>query len=241
MTKDLRHWWGLNNILDKDKKGRKIREDHRHHAVDAIVIALTDHGRLQALANARGENMPPPWAGFLNDARMAVLRINVSHRSLRRISGALHEATIYGPTQKAATAENTDRPWAKQWVEDPGVFVRRKDVTEIRNAKHLEKVRDPAIRKALADHLRAQGVDPQGKKAFPTGAFKGENRPHMKSGVPIKKVRMLEESETFRQVSERRSTQFVKPGNNHHIIYCHDVGCGPARACRKATSRPNAA
>jgi len=222
MTKDLRHWWGLNNILDKEKKGRKNREDHRHHAVDAIVIALTDHGRLHALANARGENMPPPWGGFLNDARMAVLGVNVSHRAQKKISGALHEATIYGPTQKGNGSADTERLWAKEWVEDANTFVRRKEVTEIKNAKHLEKVRDPAIRKTLAEHLRKLGVDPHGKKAYPTDAFKGENRPHMKSGVPIKKVRMLEESETFRQVSERRSTQFVKPGNNHHIIYWAD-------------------
>jgi CRISPR-associated endonuclease Csn1 len=219
MTKDLRHWWGLNNILDKEKKGRKIREDHRHHAVDAIVIALTDHARLQALANARGENMPPPWPGFLNDARMAVLRITVSHRPLRKISGALHEATIYGPTQKGTASDKANRPWAKHWIEDSDTFVRRKEVTEIRNAKHLEKIRDSAIRETLAEHLRSQGVDPHGKKAYPTDAFKGENRPRMKSGVPIKRVRMLEESETFRQVSDRRSSQFVKPGNNHHIIY----------------------
>ncbi len=59
MTKDLRHWWGLNNILDPEKKGRKNRADHRHHAIDAIVIALTDHARLHALANCAGENMPP--------------------------------------------------------------------------------------------------------------------------------------------------------------------------------------
>jgi CRISPR-associated endonuclease Csn1 len=226
MTKDLRHWWGLNNILDPNQKGRKNRDDHRHHAVDAIIVALTDHGRLHALANARGENMPPPWSGFLNDARMAVLGINVSHRAQRRISGALHEATIYGSTHKWNGIDAAERPWAKNWIEDEKIFVRRKDVTEIKNAKHLQKVRDPTIRETLAEHLRLMGVDPHGKKAYPAEAFKGDNRPHMKSkkhpeelGVPIKRVRMLEESETFRRVSVRRATQFVKPGNNHHIVY----------------------
>lgn len=219
MTKDLRHWWGLNNILDPEKKGKKNRADHRHHAVDAIVIALTDQARLNALASARGENMPPPWAGFLNDARLAVLNLNVSHRAQRKISGALHEETIYGATQKVDKPEGNERPWAKNWIEDAKTFVRRKEVTEIKNAKHLEKVRDRAIRKILAEHLQKQGVDPTGKKGFPPDSFKGENRPHMKSGVPIKRVRMLEESETFRRVSDRRDSQFVKPGNNHHIIY----------------------
>jgi hypothetical protein len=30
---------------------------------------------------------------------------------------------------------------------------------------------------------------------------------------------MLEESETFRRVSGRRAYQYVKPGNNHHVVY----------------------
>jgi len=225
MTKDLRHWWGLNNILDPEKKGRKNRSDHRHHAIDAIVIAMTDHARLHALANARGENMPVPWAGFLNDARMAVLGINVSHRVQRRIADALHEATFYGSTNKPfrKKKETDARPWAEEWIEKDNVYVRRKPVTEIQNAKHLAKVRDLTIRDILAEHLRQQDVDPNGKKAYPSNSFKGENSPHMASGVPIKRVRMLEESETFRSVSGRRDYQFVKPGNNHHIIYWAQV------------------
>ncbi len=150
---------------------------------------------------------------------MAVLGINVSYRAQRKISGALHEATFYGATQKRANGKDVKRSWAKNWVEDEAAFVRRKLVTKIKNAKHLEKVRDAAIRETLAEHLRKQGIDPYGKKQYPTEAFKGENRPHMKSGVPIKRVRMLEESKTFRAVSERRKNQFVKPGNNHHIVY----------------------
>ena len=55
MTAGVRYWWGLNSILQPDGSDRKNREDHRHHAVDALVIALTDEKRLFALANARGE------------------------------------------------------------------------------------------------------------------------------------------------------------------------------------------
>jgi hypothetical protein len=43
--------------------------------------------------------------------------------------------------------------------------------------------------------------------------------PCMASGVPIHRVRMLEESDTFRRVSPTRAYQFVKPGGNHHIVY----------------------
>jgi CRISPR-associated endonuclease Csn1 len=227
MTKDLRHWWGLNNILDLEKKGRKNRNDHRHHAIDAIVIAMTDHARLQALANARGENMPPPWPGFLNDTRMAVLGVNVSYRVQRKISGALHEATFYGVTQKKGSNSKPleDRPWAKGWIEDDKVYVRRKPIESIDNAKHLAKVRDEGVREILKQHLIRLGIDPDGKKSYPKDAFKGSNTPCMPNKknpdqpIPIKKVRMVEEGETFMPVSDRRDFQYVKPGNNHHIVY----------------------
>lgn len=220
MTADLRHWWGLNNILDTEGKGRKIRGDHRHHAVDALVLALTDAKRLHALANARGENMPMPWSGFLNDARSAVLDTKISHRSQKRLQGALHEATLYGPTSKSSRNHGSDhRPWAGHWIEDPNTFVRRKAVTELTNLKHLEKIRDTTIRDLLKQHLRNQGVDVEKGGTIPKDAFKGEKTPKMPSGVPIRRVRMIVESQTIRPVSERRPRQYVKPGNNHHIVY----------------------
>ncbi len=221
MTAELRHRWGLNTILDADGRGVKNRADHRHHAVDALVVALTDRKRLHALANGRGE-LEAPWQGFREGAVSSVEAIKVSQRVQRRLAGALHEETLYGPTQKGG--DNGARAWAKDWVEDAHTYVRRKPVTEIKNAKHLGKVRDPAIRAILAKHLEDQGVDPAGSKAFPGDAFKGENEPRMPSGVPIRRVRMLEESQTFRPVSERREGHNVKPGNNHHIVYRSTTG-----------------
>ena len=222
MTSDLCHRWGLYTILDPTE-GKKNREDHRQHAVDALAVTLTDTKRLYALANARGKDMPPPWLSFRDDAQRAVTAINVSHRALRGLRGALHEETIYGVTQKSRAAEASptgkERPWAKGWVEAESVFVRRKPVTDITDTKHLMKVRDQTIRTILEQHLRERGIDPAKPGKLPKGVFEGENTPRMPSGVPIKRVRMLEESETIRQVSERRSYQFVKPGSNHHIVY----------------------
>ncbi len=227
MTAELRRRWGLNNILSED--GEKTRADHRHHAVDAVAIALTNRKRLHALANGRGE-VSPPWEGLREQAEESILAIKVSHRVQRRLAGALHEETFYGPTQKYAGAEGElvapgsvgygkDRRHAKGWEEDTGAFVRRKSVEEIKNAKHLAKVRDEALRKVLAAHLRQQGVDPHGKGGYPKDAFKGENAPAMPSGVPIKNVRMIENKTTLRPPSERRNFQWVQPGNNHHIVY----------------------
>ena len=47
ITHHVRNKLGLNNIINETN--RKIRSDHAHHAIDAIVIALTQLSYLQAL------------------------------------------------------------------------------------------------------------------------------------------------------------------------------------------------
>jgi len=222
MTADVRHWWGLNSILQPDGSNRKNRGDHRHHAIDALVIAMIDSKRLFALANDRGENVRPPWEGFRQEAERLIQGINVSHRAQRRLHGALHEETFYGATQKLPRDEAVSqekRPWSKGWIEDATTFVRRKPLAALTKTQDLEKIRDEAIRDILRVHLRARDIDPDKKGKIPTGTFVGANTPRMRSGVPIKKVRMIEQGLTFRRVSPRRNYQFVKPGNNHHIAY----------------------
>ena len=222
MTADVRYWWGLNSILQTNGSDKKNRDDHRHHAIDALVIALINSKLLFALANDRGENVAPPWPGFRQDAECLVQSINVSHRAQRRLHGALHEETFYGATQKRDSAQmvaQEKRPWAKNWLEDANTYVRRKSIESITKTQDLDKIRDATIREILRTHLRNQGIDPDKAGKLPGDAFKGKNAPHMASGLPIKKIRMLEQSLTFRKVSERRHYQFVKPGNNHHIVY----------------------
>src|SRR5204862_5351143 len=99
--------------------GKKDRADHRHHTVDAIVVALTSRSRLQQLATLyrRGkqpdEILPGPWPNFHATVVEAVKAINVSHRVQPKVRGALHEETIYGPTAKPSRQRAGERPWAK--------------------------------------------------------------------------------------------------------------------------------
>jgi CRISPR-associated endonuclease Csn1 len=106
MTAMLRAKFGLNNILGID--GEKNRNDHRHHAVDACVVAVTDQGMLQrfakASADARGkgldklvETMPDPWETYRDHVRRAVGAIWVSHKPDHGFEGAMHEDTTYRP------------------------------------------------------------------------------------------------------------------------------------------------
>ena len=103
----LRDEWGLNGILTGGRD-YKTREDHRHHAIDALTIAFCDQPLVEKLARAaelaseRGISrrfavgiIEQPRPDFLKVVRKAVDEINVSYRSNRKVSGALHEETNY--------------------------------------------------------------------------------------------------------------------------------------------------
>lgn len=109
MTAMLRAKFGLNDVLSL--QGEKNRNDHRHHAVDACVIGVTDQGLLQRFAKASAsareqqlnrlvDEMPPPWGESLDSYRAHVQRaiqnIWVSHKPDHGHEGAMHNDTAYG-------------------------------------------------------------------------------------------------------------------------------------------------
>jgi CRISPR-associated endonuclease Csn1 len=105
MTAMLRAKFGLNDVLSL--QGEKNRNDHRHHAVDACVIAVTDQGLLQRFAQASAsarvqqlnrlvEDMPLPWPTYREHVARAVGNIWVSHKPDHGHEGAMHNDTAYG-------------------------------------------------------------------------------------------------------------------------------------------------
>jgi len=104
MTALLRHQFGLNGVLGL--RGEKNRNDHRHHAVDACVIGVTDHKTLKSLSDAsqRGreqgimdwaDNMPDPWLTYREQVKRAISHILVSHKPDHSHEGAMHNDTAY--------------------------------------------------------------------------------------------------------------------------------------------------
>lgn len=104
MTAMLRAKFGLNDILGLN--GEKNRNDHRHHAVDACVIAVTDQGMLQRFAQASAsarerqlnrlvDDMPLPWPNYRDHVARAVNHIWVSHKPDHGHEGAMHNDTAY--------------------------------------------------------------------------------------------------------------------------------------------------
>jgi CRISPR-associated endonuclease Csn1 len=105
LTALLRGKFGLNQLLSGSE--HKNRDDHRHHALDAAVIGVTDEPMLQRFAKASAqarerqidrliEDMPLPWPTYREHVKRALQAIVVSHKPDHGYQGAMHEDTAWG-------------------------------------------------------------------------------------------------------------------------------------------------
>jgi CRISPR-associated endonuclease Csn1 len=119
MTALLRQKFRLDEILAL--KGEKNRNDHRHHAIDACVIGVTDQSMLQKFAKASAsarekqlqrlvEDMPLPFDNYFEHVKRAVKNIVASHKPDHGHQGAMHNDTAYGLRADgfAKTTKRTD-------------------------------------------------------------------------------------------------------------------------------------
>jgi CRISPR-associated endonuclease Csn1 len=105
LTALLRGKFGFNDALGVS--GEKNRNDHRHHAIDAAVIGVTDQGLLQRFAQASAraweaglhrlvDDMPMPWPTYPQQVRKAVEHVIVCHKPDHSHERRLHNETAYG-------------------------------------------------------------------------------------------------------------------------------------------------
>ncbi|AQT43184.1 CRISPR-associated endonuclease, Csn1 family [Bartonella apihabitans] len=178
LTELLRRNWGLNSLLaaegDENANSPKNRKDHRHHAIDAMVIGVTTRSLLKRIATAAGrfegedfENFVKkavseilPWENFRNDAKDVVDKIIISHKQDHgtisragyaqgkgKTAGQLHNETAYGLTGE------TDEKGNK-------IVVTRENFLSL-ESKDIPTIRDTNLQAEL--YSATQGLD---KKEF---------------------------------------------------------------------------
>ncbi len=220
-TAIVRRKLGIEGVLGGGEKNRK---DHRHHAIDAIAIALTGPREVKAIANAseaavlRGEashrlKLDAPWEGFAEDVKRAIDGIVTSHRPDRRLSGPLHQETNYSRPIRNLKGE----------VPSPELRHLRCRVDGL-GPKDIDAIVDPRVRAAVASKLVSLG------QTDPKIAFKGgHNLPSMRHGdgreVEIRKVR-IKLRKTLDAVGRGGATRYVAPGSNHHMTVVEVLGAG---------------
>lgn len=190
LTEMLRRVWGLNSIISADHN-RKNRHDHRHHAIDAIVVGVTTRAMLNRISQEAGRGIEvgaddslrrfdPPWEGFYNEVKAAIDAIVVSHRADHgtlpgkngqgSTAGQLHNDTAYGLTGETRKGLP--------------VVVRRKPFLSL-EPKDLDAIRDTDLR----DHLQAQTYGLSGADFAAALRQIHADDPHYKG---IARVRMVE-------------------------------------------------
>ena len=215
VTATLRKSWGLEAILreaapaaNAEHRGNP-RTDHRHHAIDAITIALTSEATVQrmsvAAANAPGwqqdrrvfRTLESPWPNFVDSIRPIVQGMIVSHRPEHKMSGAFHDETNYG------------RPR----LEGKKSYVHVRKLISGLGEKDVASIVDPVVRRAVKEKFDSLGGDLrrcESANDWPT-LLAANGRI-----IPIRKARIrrvLDVSVIGRGSRER----FVKPSNNHHV------------------------
>jgi CRISPR-associated endonuclease Csn1 len=233
VTAELRHQWGLNSILNLTSPEMKNRDDHRHHAIDAAVVALTRPRHLKKLASTKyskvDSGFPEPWPEFRQQVEHSVRQVNACHRVTRKVSGPLHEETSYGLTEEVIaffqkgrmerTSENTllcKNKLNYVYARTPSDILKRVgDLDQITD--DAKNVKD-AIRRRLTEH----GISVFDSKArIPKDVFKKGISIQSKDGkdIPVKKIRVHVPKSNMIILTDRHGQPYraVEPGSNHHI------------------------
>ena len=240
-TSNLRQKWGMNNILNDENE--KTRDDHRHHAVDALVMACTKVSYVQELTkwnrynrNSELKNFPLPWESFRRDAEVAVEKILISHKKVSNdITVRTHvtekNGTKYRNVGVAARGQlHKETVFGKRNFNGEEAFHVRKSIDSLETAKQIEKVVDETIKQLILKRVNELGGFVKDKVPANTFFIVDENgikQPQLflpnKSGapVPILKVRVKENIGGAEKLKDNVN-QWVNPRNNHHVLIYKD-------------------
>jgi len=199
----IRHQWGLNDLIGETDK--KERTDHRHHAIDAVVIAATSRSLYsKAVAQIERDKLviAPPYPALRDELDSHLQNMVVSHASQRKLAGGLHEETGAG------------------YIAKHGGLVYRKSLSPDFTVKNANSIVDDHVREVVLNHLAA--YDNDSKKAFAEGV-----RVYHKDGkTPIKRVRVLQSKTAEKKLEQTKFGvkdktgkvfKYMSYGNMHHV------------------------
>ncbi len=205
-TAMVRRIWGGNYLLGE---GEKVRTDHRHHAIDALTIALTTPEIVKRAANTsaeerkklRDEKRPLLGDFIYSRAREMLDQAAVSHHVKNKIRGAFHKETIYSQDYG-----NTER------------HVRT--ALSALTAKDLPRIVDKKVRRLILDKLGVTEEEMNTVKDPALRIFKEEaNLPWLtdKNGNPVNQIRCVrvKQSVATRTIGEGDRKREVANGANH--------------------------
>ena len=203
VVSEIRHQWGFNTLIGETNK--KERTDHRHHAIDAVVIAATSRSLYTKAVNQIQNNklkIDPPYPYIRDELSENLKHTIVSHAPQRKLSGALHEETGAG------------------YIAKHGGLVYRKTLDSTFTEKNAKSIVDETVKKIVEMHIsKYKNI----KEAFADNVTVY----HKDGKTPIKRVRVLQSKikkekelgEAKFGVKDKQGKIFkwMVYGNTHHV------------------------
>ncbi|MCC6864850.1 MAG: type II CRISPR RNA-guided endonuclease Cas9 [Ignavibacteria bacterium] len=229
-TSILRNIWELNKILNPDGKNEKSRDDHRHHAIDALVIANTTNENIRLLSTAshfdytgrlKTDHFPIPYSSFTVDAEEKLKEILISYKNKKRLISKKKNKYIHSKKSnvqktfsvRGALHEDTLYGQIQHPETKIPVYVIRKKVIDITTIKQVNKIVDKAIREIILNHIEANGGEKKVKEALKMPIYILSK--DKKKKIPINCVRMIDPAENMIQLRPNENTKlYVSSGNN---------------------------
>ena len=215
LTAMLRNALGLNSATLLGKGGaRKDRDDHRHHAIDALTIGLVDRSLLQRVATAAGrapdrgrrllDDVGEPWPGFVAEAAARTQGVVVSFKPDTSPAGRLHNDTAY--------------------AELPDGGPKAPNVAHRVPVQNLAGWKPDEVREALGDARLAERVvvTLQGAAGKPAQTAALGALEHDAAGRTVRRVRVRERLDGTAEIKDRRTGQpykRVKLDANHRVEF----------------------
>jgi CRISPR-associated endonuclease Csn1 len=241
LTSLLRNRWSLNRLLNNEAD-QKNRDDHRHHAVDALVIACTTQSLVQRISSESKfdhtgwQKLPDiglPWNNFRTDAGEKLSGMLVSYKGGKRLLSSKlnkyrHSKAHEGKPEKYQKSVAVRGPlheetlYGRITIQGKGTkvetYVVRKALTSLTKVEQLENIVDPVVRKTIQDHVAANNGSL--KEAMKRPVYMPVKEKNKGKQVPIKSVRMRVSTE---EMVELRPRTFVEPGSNYCIAIYEDA------------------
>lgn len=239
VTSLLRREWGLNKLIWDGTGDKKNRDDHRHHSIDALVVAATSESVIRQVSDLAQETpygeiklkgMKFPWQTFQLEAAEHVGNMLVSYKNGKRLLSSKKNTYRYskahdGKPEKRQRSLSVrgqlheDTFYGQIMHPEKGelVYVVKRDVSALAE-KDIPNIIDKGLRDSILEHVEKHG----GKWA---SALK--EPVYMKSKkdvkVPIRTVRMEVASESMIQLRPKENKKlFVKPGSNFCLAIYED-------------------
>ncbi|MEO8068774.1 MAG: type II CRISPR RNA-guided endonuclease Cas9, partial [Flavobacteriales bacterium] len=241
LTGLLRNRWSLNRLLNNEAD-QKNRDDHRHHAVDALVIACTTQSLVQKISSESKfdytgwQHLPDiglPWNNFRTDAGEKLSGMLVSYKTGKRLLSSktnkyIHSKAHEGKPEKYQRTVAVRGPlheetlYGRITIQGKGTkeatYVVRKALNSLTKVEQLENIVDPVVRKTIQEHVEANNSSL--KEAMKTPVYMPVKEKNKGKRIPIKSVRMRVGTE---EMVELRPKTFVEPGSNYCIAIYEDA------------------